>query len=153
MRRAAVANVSCLACGQYTAGVVLAATVPGEAPGLLEVCISCLNEMFDTSKLLQMRMRRSRASARSADYGPDWTKTHDAILIRDEQSCQDIDHRAVQGADLRDSLVVHRIKPLKEFGGDYVAANQPENLITLCTICHGRWHSKLYQAAKRAQRQ
>lgn len=151
-RRAAVANVSCLSCSKYSAGVVIASTIPGEHPQLLEVCLSCLDEMFDAAKLLQMRMRRVSAWPRRADYGPDWKTIHDEILLRDQRTCQDADHRAVEGADLGDSLVVHHIKPLKEFGGDYVAANQPANLITLCTVCHGRWHSALIRRKREAQR-
>lgn len=154
MRRAAVANVSCMACGEDAAGVVMGARqVIDEKPELIELCLECISAASDVAKVLQLRIRQATSRSRHADYGPDWSRIHDEILNRDGYECQDVDHRAIEGADLSSSLVVHHIKPLKEFGGDYLAANQQANLITLCTVCHGRWHSALTRAKKVAQRQ
>lgn len=33
-------------------------------------------------------------------------------------------------------LQVHHVRPLRCFNGDTMAANQPENLVTLCRPCH-----------------
>lgn len=154
MSRATVARVRCDICGYNEPGVVMAA-VPGEDgdhPRLFQGCLNCLDEMFDVAKLLQMRIRASEGGIRRVDYGPDWTKTRDLIVQRDDGQCQDGDHQAIAGAQLGDSLVVHHIKPLKEFGGDYLAANDPENLITLCGSCHGRWHGALTRAKNQEQR-
>lgn len=151
MKRATVARVTCVICGFNDYGVVMAALPredEDEHPWLLEICLPCLDEMFDVAKLLQMRVHHSRHNFRGADYGPDWNKTREAVLDRDCGQCQDREHQAAGGGELGESLVVHHIKPIKEFGGDYLAANQPENLITLCTICHGRWHAELTRAKK-----
>jgi predicted HNH restriction endonuclease len=148
VRRSTSTEVDCYVCGCVGPGIAIAAESPGGPPGLLELCLGCLDEMFDVARLLEMRLANERPQARNPNYGPDWTQTRDAILERDGRTCQDEGHQRVGGVELRESLVVHHIRPLRQFNGDYIAANQPENLITLCTICHGRWHAELNRQAK-----
>lgn len=154
MSRVVAADVTCSICGERGSGVVMA-TVPGESAThaqLFQGCLLCLGEMFDVARLLEMRFRQyeRRNFPRRADYGPEWNRIHGWVLERDGNECQDEDHEASGGGRLGESLVVHHIKPLREFNGDYLAANQPENLVTLCLSCHGRWHGELTRAKNRS---
>lgn len=146
MRRAIEANVDCVICGMPGVGVAIAAVSPGDgdAPELVEICLGCVDEMFDTAKVLQRRMRP--ASTRHADYGPDWDRVRTSIGERDGWLCQDEEHAKVGGNDRGEKLLVHHIRPLRTFNGNYLAANQPDNLITLCEKCHGKWHGAIRKA-------
>lgn len=66
------------------------------------------------------------------DYGPDWLKIAARARKRDGYTCQDcsLKHKG------RPALHVHHIVSLREFDGDYEAANQLSNLLTLCPDCH-----------------
>ena len=74
------------------------------------------------------------------DYGPDWSKARLAALVRDEHRCRQCSAPEREGR----SHDVHHIKPFRDFG--YVpgenrndrAANQLDNLMTLCPACHAR---------------
>lgn len=65
-------------------------------------------------------------------YGPNWKSQRRKILIRDNRTCQ---YCGKQPKGKR-GLEVHHITPAFNFNGDYVAANDPSNLITLCVKCH-----------------
>jgi hypothetical protein len=66
-------------------------------------------------------------------YGPDWNEQARQARDRDQHTCQDC------GKQQRTPrLDVHHIQPKRLFHGDYVAANQLVNLITLCKSCHSR---------------
>ena len=65
-------------------------------------------------------------------YGKEWEKTRSAIIARDSNRCQ------VCGLFLESTtLHVHHKLPFRSFS-DPDLANQPSNLITLCTACHKR---------------
>lgn len=65
-------------------------------------------------------------------YGPDWGRIRAAVLERDGYSCA-ICGRS--GAEL--PLHVHHKIPLRSFSS-YQEANQLDNLIALCPVCHQR---------------
>lgn len=67
--------------------------------------------------------------------GANWGRQERKALKRDGYRCQ-ICHKQL-GRKTHD-YGVHHIKPFREFGGDYLAANQLSNLITLCRRCHGK---------------
>lgn len=69
---------------------------------------------------------------RQRKYGPHWRATRNAILQRDNHTCQYCKKRPL----LSRRLHVHHIKPFYLFNDDWEAANQPYNLITLCHTCH-----------------
>ncbi|MHC1784770.1 MAG: DEAD/DEAH box helicase [Anaerolineaceae bacterium] len=64
------------------------------------------------------------------DYGPLWEQLRGLIRKRDHFTCQNCG-LVEQGR----SHHVHHRKPLKLFPS-YVEANLPENLVTLCPVCH-----------------
>jgi DEAD/DEAH box helicase domain-containing protein len=66
------------------------------------------------------------------DYGPDWKTLTETIKARDNHSCR---HCGVHEKFLRGGLHVHHKVPFKQFS-DPAAANDPENLVTLCPACH-----------------
>ena len=45
----------------------------------------------------------------------------------------------------KSSLEVHHIKPFRFFENDYMAANDLENLITLCISCHKKAEYEYYR--------
>jgi DEAD/DEAH box helicase domain-containing protein len=64
------------------------------------------------------------------DYGPLWEQLRVLIRKRDHYTCQNCGQ--VEQAHAHH---VHHRKPLKLFPS-YVEANLPENLVTLCPVCH-----------------
>ena len=69
-------------------------------------------------------------NAEPNDYGPDWDSIRQKVLRRDGERCQ------VCGADGRNQpLHVHHLQPLRNFTNTETA-NQLQNLITLCPVCH-----------------
>lgn len=64
-------------------------------------------------------------------YGPNWPEQARAARKRDGYTCQDCDKHQV-----RPALDVHHLKPRRTFNGDYIAANQLDNLVSLCKACH-----------------
>lgn len=69
-----------------------------------------------------------------SDRGTNWTKQRNATLKRDNYTCQICGKKRKPGQ--KRIVEVHHIVPFKNFSGDYVAANQLSNLITLCRHCH-----------------
>lgn len=66
------------------------------------------------------------------DYrGPDWAKIRLAVIERDGYRCAECGSNEAP-------LHVHHIKPYRYFKGDYEKANNPSNLVTLCTKCHSK---------------
>lgn len=158
MTRTVSAEVNCDVCGNCgDCGVVLAAGSGTACAYLIQLCNPCLYEAWEQAK------RRKRleelpedstppAGVRANYYGPNWQAVRAVILSRDGNRCQG-SHHAKWFNMGEHRLVVHHIKPLREFGGDYSAANVPENLITLCTTCHGMAHADLNEAKAAAQAQ
>lgn len=156
-------EVSCFACQDFGPGVILAAHPYEENPALLGLCDDCLRgalraveQRLKHEAILRQSQQPDPTPAPPAKanyYGPNWDVIRARIIARDGNACRDDDHIAAGGSKSDDRLVVHHIKPLREFGGDYDTANQEHNLITLCTLCHGRWHSRLYHEAKAARQQ
>lgn len=65
--------------------------------------------------------------------GRNWGRQSRMALKRDGYICQICHkHLGKKGWDYG----VHHIRPYREFNGDYEAANQLTNLITLCRSCH-----------------
>lgn len=73
---------------------------------------------------------------RFPNRGRNWLSQRRAALNRDGGKC------CVCGFKPRPTqkrmIDVHHITPYKDFGGDYLKANELTNLITLCRRCHGR---------------
>ncbi len=77
------------------------------------------------------------------DYGPSWPSARDGARVRDHHLCRQC------GAPEREGRMhdVHHIRPFRDFG--YIPgenrydrlANDLDNLITLCSICHQRAES------------
>lgn len=68
--------------------------------------------------------------------GPAWRKARQLALARDSHRCFD--------CDSEDDLVVHHLTPFAAFGGS-LAANELDNLVTLCRLCHldrHQWNRK-----------
>lgn len=156
MKRTIYATVACDACGNPDdQGVAIAA----ERSRLLQLCNPCLYEMWQETQRAAQREKFLAAAdeieipvtRKATYYGPDWQAIRERILERDGRTCQDEGHKRIGGSDERDKLVVHHRRPLREFDGNYEAANVAENLITLCTLCHGRWHAALNAEAKALQ--
>jgi DEAD/DEAH box helicase domain-containing protein len=80
------------------------------------------------------------------EYGPEWPAQRDAARVRDQYRCQGCGAPEMAG---RQHDVHHRI-PFRAFVADpglraglapqqaWLAANRPENLVTLCSACHSR---------------
>lgn len=64
-------------------------------------------------------------------HGPNWRDARLATLRRDSFTCQACGYKGK-------GLHVHHITPYRQFGGDWVAANRLDNLITLCHSCHSK---------------
>jgi hypothetical protein len=62
-----------------------------------------------------------------ANYGTEWERVREYILSRDERTCQN--------CNKREELHVHHIEKLIWFETT-AEANQPDNLIALCSDCH-----------------
>lgn len=70
-------------------------------------------------------------------YGPNWDKTREKILDRDNKKCKRCGrNQSEQYEEFNASLVVHHIVPLETFDCDYESANKEGNLVTLCSVCH-----------------
>lgn len=84
---------------------------------------------------------RTKGDGVSALYGPGWTDAkRQRIRERDGHECwscnvDESTHRDVHGS----TLEVHHIRPAREFPDFHPQANVPENLLTLCKVCHKRW--------------
>lgn len=67
-------------------------------------------------------------------YGPSWHPSRRDARERDNFTCQ---RCGVTESELGRELDVHHIKPFRPFGVDnHTVANQLDNLISLCNICH-----------------
>lgn len=71
---------------------------------------------------------------RFPNRGRNWWSQRRAALRRDNHTCQLCGRRPK--IHERRVIDVHHIKPYKDFNGDYLAANELMNLITLCRPCH-----------------
>lgn len=65
--------------------------------------------------------------------GPNWNRQRKAAYERDNGTCQYCGKKPKQGEH---RCEVHHIIRFMDFNGDYIAANQLTNLITLCQHCH-----------------
>lgn len=76
-------------------------------------------------------------------YGPNWYKQRKAALERDGHKCQKCGYQGKKKGRYWDVHVHHRIK-IKSFVDmrtrtvNYQEANDLENLVTLCRLCH-KW--------------
>lgn len=77
-------------------------------------------------------------------YGPNWEIQRERRLEKDGYECvacsiSNAEHIDQYGV----SLHVHHITPIRRFFDgrqlNYERANRLENLVTLCSSCHGRW--------------
>lgn len=64
-------------------------------------------------------------------YGPNWQSQSRKARERDQHTCQDCGVR-----QYNPRLDVHHLRGRRFFGTDYEAANQLDNLISLCKPCH-----------------
>lgn len=65
--------------------------------------------------------------------GKNWGTQRKLAYARDSGICQHCGKKSQKG---KPKNAVHHIKRFDEFNGDYLAANQLTNLITLCQPCH-----------------
>lgn len=72
------------------------------------------------------------------DYGPQWQKLRQNVLNRDGDHCQ----VCGVGGSSTQPLHVHHIQPFRAFN-NRETANQIQNLITLCQICHRQAESQV----------
>lgn len=77
-----------------------------------------------------------RGGGKYLTRGRNWSAQRRKVLERDNCSCQ------ICGLKMNNKskkiIDVHHIKPYRQFNGDYTAANDLLNLITLCRSCHKR---------------
>ena len=66
-------------------------------------------------------------------YGPYWITKAKTVRKRDNYQCQAC---GIKQCDMKYTLHVHHIIPLRTFGRNYKKANELSNLITLCPVCH-----------------
>ena len=95
--------------------------------------ISCKSK-FVSNNMVGAKNNNFIHGIKDASYrGPNWSAEARSIRKRDNYTCNvcgkngKIDHVAIS---------VHHIIPYREFGGDYISANDPNNLISLCNVCH-----------------
>jgi DEAD/DEAH box helicase domain-containing protein len=69
-------------------------------------------------------------SAEPNDYGPQWDTLRRKVILRDGNRCQ-----VCSASGDSTPLHVHHIEPFKSYANPE-AANQLQNLITLCPTCH-----------------
>lgn len=68
------------------------------------------------------------------DYrGPNWGQQSKAARKRDNHTCQ---RCGITETELQKLLDVHHIIPYRTFLGDWLRANQLDNLVSLCPSCH-----------------
>jgi len=85
-------------------------------------------------------LQRSGILPPSRDYGPNWAQQRDAARARDGYRCR---HCGTPERDGRHHDV-HHITPFRTFGyvsgsnDFYLSANQLDNLVSLCPVCHRR---------------
>lgn len=79
-------------------------------------------------------------------YGPNWYEQRNLAYQRDGGVCQYCGSKSLKG---QKKNAVHHIKPRRSFNGDYLAANELTNLITLCHSCHGKAEYGLIPVPKR----
>ena len=75
--------------------------------------------------------------------GPGWKKIMRIAMERDSYTCQ----RCGVKSD-RIELRVHHIVPFEAFNGNWEAANDLANLVTLCVSCHGIVETKSPQSRR-----
>lgn len=78
--------------------------------------------------------------------GPNWRRQRKLARLRDGGVCQRCGRKPKKGDR---KFPVHHIKPYREFNGDYLAANDLLNLITLCHRCHPRAEQGIIYVPKR----
>lgn len=66
-------------------------------------------------------------------YGHNWQKQRKRARRRDNFTCQKCNKKE---SEFQTELHVHHIIPFRDFNGDWFAANQLDNLISLCQVCH-----------------
>ncbi len=78
--------------------------------------------------------------------GANWNSQRKVAYERDMGICQYCHRKKLKGER---QFQVHHIKPFREFNGDYIAANDLLNLITLCHQCHPKAEHGLIPVPKR----
>lgn len=79
---------------------------------------------------------RYKGGTSHPDRGSNWQSQKQRALKRDGRTCQICGKKPKKGQ--RWVIDVHHIMPYKLFNGDFLAANQLRNLITLCRRCHSQ---------------
>lgn len=72
------------------------------------------------------------------EYGPNWSKQRSKCLERDGYTCQVC---GLEESEIDRELSVHHITPRREYDGNW-EQNQLENLVTLCSQCHGTFEGR-----------
>jgi 5-methylcytosine-specific restriction endonuclease McrA len=93
----------------------------------------CSQECFGKSHRGVNNVRWRGGGGGSKYRGENWYQQRKLAYERDLGICQYCGKKPRKG---QRKFQVHHIKPFREFNGDYIAANQLTNLITLCHQCH-----------------
>ena len=91
----------------------------------------CQTKYHEPVRLAAIR-RKPRIRRAYLGYGRNWEAQRRKALVRDGSKCQLCGRQKTRDR----KIDVHHITPFKTYRGDYVAANQLSNLITLCRQCH-----------------
>lgn len=94
---------------------------------------ACRDQWLSIINTGKTHPKRSKVDYRSSFRGHNWKEVRKQIFKRDNGRCQCCGR--IVGKLPRD-YVIHHIKPFNSFGGDWITANLPTNLITLCHHCH-----------------
>lgn len=92
----------------------------------------CMTNHYKESEMFAGEKSPSWKGGGDLYYGPHWKDISESVRKRDNYTCQRCGKKQ---EDI--TFPVHHIQPLRSFDGDYKTANNLDNLITLCTCCHG----------------
>lgn len=141
----------CVVCGQMF--------VPWRGDVFHDIPITCSSKCLEIYSKQQEEIRRKKISLafRGANHpawlggkqtwrGENWKWQRSVALKRDGYKCCScgISNKAHK-KKYKSSLEVHHIKPFRFFENDYMAANDLENLITLCISCHKKAEYEYYR--------
>ena len=99
------------------------------------ICEVCEKHFYTSKYQIELRQGGGRYCSISC-RGSNWDSQKRKALKRDDYSCQICGHRRQIISITKNRIDVHHIKPYVLFDGDFEAANQLSNLITLCHTHH-----------------
>jgi DEAD/DEAH box helicase domain-containing protein len=91
-----------------------------------------------SSEIVQSLQKNKVTDISAMDYGKEWQEVRKKILLRDKNTCQLCGNQLI-GRELH----VHHKQPFRTFATPS-QAHHPDNLITLCPVCHKIAEKNLY---------